>query len=181
MATKESAKVLNIIGTVILVLCIVLCLSLAVPRLFGITSYTVLTGSMEPTIPVGSMVWAKSTDPFTLQPGDIVVFYDGMSDVPVTHRVVENDPNEAAITTQGDANSAPDVHATPYQNVIGKVILHLPAVGKLLLPLSTLWGKLVLIAIIIGALLLTLTGRKPPGERPEAEQPRKQKGPKQYL
>lgn len=175
MTVKRSANVLNIIGTVILVLCIALCLCLAVPRLFGVTSYTVLTGSMEPTIPVGSMVWAKSTDPITLQPGDIAVFYDGMSDVPVTHRVVENDPNDGEITTQGDANSAPDVAAIPYQNIIGKVVLHLPAVGKLLLPLGTLWGKLALIVIIIGALLLTLASRKSPGE---AQQ---QKGPKQYL
>ena len=151
---------LNIIGTGILVLCIVLCLSLAVPRFFGITSYAVISGSMEPAIPVGSMVCVKGVDPSTLFRGDIVMFYDGISEVPVTHRLVENDPVQGYIITQGDANAAPDLAPVLYPNIIGKVIFHVPLAGLLLSPLGTLWGKFCLICIIIGAMLLSLAGRQ---------------------
>ena len=87
---SPAAAVLNFIGTAIIVIVIVLCLSLIVPKFFGINSYTVLTGSMEPSIPVGSLVCAKATEPDTLAVGDVIVFYDGINSIPVTHRVVEN-------------------------------------------------------------------------------------------
>ncbi len=153
-------KALDAIGTVIIVLAIILCLGLAIPKFLGITSFTVLTGSMEPTIPVGSLVMAKYTEPVTLQSGDIVVFYDGVDPLPITHRLVTNDTDKGLITTQGDANDAPDPMVTPYQNILGKVLIHIPFVGRLLAPLSSIIGKLSLVAIILGALLLSMAGKR---------------------
>ena len=72
---SPAAAVLNFIGTAIIVIVIVLCLSLIVPKFFGINSYTVLTGSMEPSIPVGSLVCAKATEPDTLAVGDVIIFF----------------------------------------------------------------------------------------------------------
>ena len=104
-------------------LTIVLCLMLAVPKIFGISSYTVLTGSMEPTIPVGSLIYVKAVDPQTLIEGDVAVFYDGQSTIPVTHRVVENLTGEGQIITKGDANAQEDIAPIPYPNVVGKMLL----------------------------------------------------------
>ena len=67
------ARFLNFIGTAVIIIVIVLCLALVVPRAFGITCYTVLTGSMEPALPVGSVVFAKPTEPAQLKAGDIIV------------------------------------------------------------------------------------------------------------
>ena len=50
---------LNILGTAIIIAVIVLCLMLTVPRFAGYTGYCVLTGSMEPTIPVGSLIYSQ--------------------------------------------------------------------------------------------------------------------------
>ena len=58
--------ILNIIGTAIIIAVIILCLMLTVPRFAGYTGYCVLTGSMEPTIPVGSLIYSKPTDPALL-------------------------------------------------------------------------------------------------------------------
>ena len=154
------AKVLNFIGTAFIIIVIVLCLSLIVPRVFGISSYTVLTGSMEPSVPVGSVVYAKAIEPSLLEAGDIVVFYDGRNDIPVTHRVVENQTEDSQIITKGDANDTNDITPIPYQNVIGKVVLHLPALGHLLALLGTLMGKAAALAFILGGFLLCEVSRR---------------------
>ena len=154
------AKVLNFIGTAIIIIVIVLCLSLIIPRVFGISSYTVLTGSMEPSVPVGSVVYAKAIEPSLIETGDIVVFYDGHSELPVTHRVVENQTEDSQLITKGDANDAADIAPIPYQNIIGKVVLHLPVLGRLLALLGTLAGKAAVLAFILGGFLLCEVARR---------------------
>ena len=159
-SNSKLGKALDWIGTIIIVLAILVCLSLAVPKLFGVSGYAVITGSMEPTIPVGSMIYAKYEDPHALNVGDVIVFYDGYSEVPVTHRVVENNPTDGILVTQGDANPEPDMAPILYPNVIGKVVCHVPILGRLLAPLGSFGGKLSLICIIMGALLLSMAGKR---------------------
>ena len=157
---SRGAVFLNAIGTIIIILAIAVCLLLALPRVFGIYGYTILSGSMEPAIPVGSIVYAKTTaDPATLNPGDIIVFYEGLGDVPVVHRLVENHTSEREIITKGDANAAEDLRPIPYQNIIGKDVLHIPKLGALLSPLGTISGKLYILAMAAGGLLLCFAAR----------------------
>ena len=155
-----AARLLNFTGTLITFLAIVLCLLLALPRFFGISSYTVLSGSMEPTIHIGTLVYAKAVDsPETLQAGDIIVFREGLGEVPVIHRITENHTAEGEFITKGDANAAEDLRPVPYQNLLGKEVLHVPVLGTLLTPLSSLRGKLCIIALILGGLLLRLAAQ----------------------
>ena len=53
----------NTAGTAILILLILACLPLTLPRLAGYRLYTVVSGSMEPEIPVGSLVFVHDADP----------------------------------------------------------------------------------------------------------------------
>ena len=78
----------NIIGTLLLLLVIAVSLPLTLPRILGIEAYHVETGSMEPAIPVGSLVYVDPVSPETLEPGDIVAFRS--NETVITHRVVEN-------------------------------------------------------------------------------------------
>ncbi|MBQ6401965.1 MAG: signal peptidase I [Firmicutes bacterium] len=161
-AASPAAHILNILGIMIMVLAVALCLVLAVPKFMGYSGYTVLTGSMEPTIPVGSVVYAKEADPASLVPGDIIVFYSGSGDIPVTHRIVKNDTSAREVTTRGDANDLVDVSPVPYSNIIGVVTRHVPGLGRLLAPLGTLLGKIGMIALIFaGALMCDLARRLP--------------------
>ncbi|MBR2561373.1 MAG: signal peptidase I [Eubacterium sp.] len=157
-STKKASPasvLLNTIGTLIIIIAVVLCLLLALPRLFGISGYTVLSGSMEPTIPVGSIVYARSVDqPDSLAEGDVVVFYEGIGSTPVVHRLLENHLSEREIQTKGDANGAADLMPIPYENIIGKEVLHIPFLGVILSPLGTLTGKIAMFAMILGGLLL---------------------------
>lgn len=68
-------RFLNLLGSLIMLAVILLCLALAAPRLAGIKTFVVISGSMEPAIPVGSMVYSKEVDPKTLETGDVIVFY----------------------------------------------------------------------------------------------------------
>lgn len=90
------------------------------PMTFGWGNAVILTGSMEPAIPVNAWVLLHATN--ELDVGDIIAF-QGDGETPVTHRIT--DINGDSITTKGDANSISDepIHR---KSVIGKVILIVP-------------------------------------------------------
>ena len=160
-------RFLNFLGSLILLAAILLCLVLAAPRLAGIRTYVVISGSMEPAIPTGSMVYSKEVDPKTLETGDVIVFYssnaapggtDTKDIIPITHRVVSNDTAAGEITTKGDANEQNDISKVTYMNVEGKVIFHVPHLGYLASPLSSTMGKIALALIILAGYLLAEAG-----------------------
>lgn len=159
-------RFLNLLGSIIMLAVILLCLVLAAPRLAGIKTFVVISGSMEPAIPVGSMVYSKAVDPKTLETGDVIVFYSSNAPqgggtgevIPVTHRVVLNDTTNGEITTKGDANEKNDISKVAYLNVEGKVIFHIPQMGYLAAPLSSMTGKIALALIILAGYILTEVG-----------------------
>ena len=69
----------------------------------GIFPYIVLSGSMEPSIPTGSVIFVQTREIF-VQPGDVILYTGSAGNV--THRVVK-DQNEVYLT-KGDANSTCD-------------------------------------------------------------------------
>ena len=151
-------RFLIFLGTLMMWAAILVCLALAAPRLAGIKTYAVISGSMEPAIPVGSMVYSREVDPKTLETGDVIVFYnsnatqgDGSTTgiIPVTHRVVLNDTGVGEITTKGDANEQRDISKVTYNNVEGKVIFYIPHLGYIGAPLSSTMGKVAFILIVL--------------------------------
>lgn len=72
------------------------------PMPFGYGAAVVLSGSMEPTYSAGDLLIVKKMDHY--QTGDLVVYQSGRS--LVVHRII--DMNGETVTTQGDANNAPD-------------------------------------------------------------------------
>ena len=60
------------------------------PRAFGYMPFAVLSGSMEPELPVGSMVFVHQVDPTNIAVGDNATFYRSDGAV-VTHQVYEVD------------------------------------------------------------------------------------------
>lgn len=162
---RAIGKLISAIGTIILIVAIVACLGLSVPRFAGIEQYVVISGSMEPAIPVGSMVYSAQTDPATLETGDIIVFYSTEAgSTPVTHRVVENHVADGEIITKGDANAQNDMSPVIYANVLGKLVLHVPMLGYIAAPLGTMMGKIAMGCVILAAYLLTVVGSKLSGK-----------------
>lgn len=126
-------KVLNVITSVFVGMVVVLVLALVGVRLLGIQTYVVLSGSMEPTYPTGSLLYVKHIDTNELKVGDPITFMVD-EDTVATHRIIEIIPDDEdssilRFRTQGDANNSPDGTAVHYKNVIGKPILCIPYMG----------------------------------------------------
>jgi len=92
----------------------------------------VRSGSMEPAIPVGSLVLTRPIAADRIEVGDVVsvVRDDGSR---LTHRVVAVEASGALhrLTTQGDANSSPDSEAFTAEGV-ERVVAVTPGLGRAL-------------------------------------------------
>lgn len=99
------------------------------PIIFDFRSYVVLTGSMEPNIPVGSMIYTQPKPVYAV--GDVITFTD-KEDRTVTHRVAEvkKENNKISYVTRGDANTKEDTDVVPAEKVVGTVFFNVPEVGR---------------------------------------------------
>lgn len=112
-------------------------------------------------MPVGSLVYVKDTSARDLNVGDVVTFAKSSTDAGatvVTHRVAANNKAKEELTTKGDANESEDPQPVPYGNVLGKVVMTIPAVGSFVAILDTFEGKAAMVAIVVGALIICLVG-----------------------
>lgn len=131
---------------------------LSVPEFMGYEIYNVVSGSMEPTIPIGSIIYVKPSDPVDIEKGDIIAFESG--DSIVMHRVIQNDVINGEFTTKGDANAAEDINEVRYKNLVGVVAYHIPVLGQLLILYASALGKICMISFAAcGALLNILASR----------------------
>ncbi|MBQ6461972.1 MAG: class B sortase [Pseudobutyrivibrio sp.] len=147
-----NAKILKIIGNVLIIFVIIAIAPIAIPKAFGVQAFNVISGSMEPTISVGSIVYVRNVEFEELSQGDVIAFESGAS--VVTHRIVEINTEDKLITTTGDANNTEDFNPVSYTNVIGRMIAHFPIYGTIVAWLTDTVGKLVaVVVLVIGAVL----------------------------
>src|SRR3954465_15008586 len=101
------------------------------PGVFGYQSLTVVSGSMVPTLGVGSVVIDEVIAPADARPGDIVTFKDPLHPRQLTHRLqkVRVEGDTFYMTTLGDANDVPEHWSVPRAGHIGRVVAHLPKLG----------------------------------------------------
>lgn len=109
---------------------------------------TVISGSMEPTIPIGSLIVSKEVPVNKLQVGDIVSF-ESNGEI-VTHRIAKIEDKK--IYTKGDANESLDEGYA--EEIIGKVILHIPKIGVFFQIIQTTRGSVALVLTIVTFILL---------------------------
>lgn len=148
---------LSSLSTLLLLLLVLFCLPLTVPRLSGYHIYSVISGSMEPAIPTGSLVYIKEEAPELLTEGDVVAFYGARDSASIiTHRVVENRVVMGELITKGDANQTNDMNPIPYANVIGKVKYSIPGAGKAAELFTSGQGKILAGCLIGAAVVLQL-------------------------
>jgi signal peptidase len=156
-------RILRALQTAVLaVLCTVGTLSVVVCALsfvFDFTPSIVLSGSMEPTLPVGSVVFTQTVDVADVAVGDIVTVPQHGDEGIVTHRVVAIEPADAGrakLTLRGDANQVDDI--APYTVRTADLYrFKIPYIGT-----GILWAKdhrLTAGVILLGLLIFTFFGR----------------------
>lgn len=108
-------------------------LVIVIPAVSGSTPMTILTQSMEPTYPAGTLVIVKPIAPENVEIGDALTYQIKSGEAPVvTHRViaVENSTNgETTFITKGDNNSEPDELPVRPVQIKGTVWYSVPWIG----------------------------------------------------
>lgn len=156
---KVLPALCNLLGILILLAIVVSGLVLVLPQWRGYDVYHVVSGSMAPEIPIGSIVYVHPIAPEDVQSGEIIAFWSADGTV-ITHRVVKNFIIEGEFSTKGDANPSEDEGRADYEALIGVVGRHYPFLGELLSFYSTIVGKIYIILFAAcGAMLNILASR----------------------
>lgn len=156
---RTIARICSMIGVSLLILVILICIPLTLPRLTGFDIYTVVTGSMEPAIPVGSLIYVREEAPVELMEGEVVAYRSNTdAGIIITHRVVKNQVVSGQLITKGDANEAEDISPVSYAQVIGKVTLTIPVLGGIFAAMVTFYGKIVIVSVVLLAAILLYIG-----------------------
>lgn len=158
---RRAGRWLNGIGMVLLLLVIVVCIPLTVPRIFGYQVYNVISGSMAPAIPTGSLVYVKSEPAGEIETDDVIAFYSAAdTGAIITHRVLENHTVSGEFITKGDANEQKDPLPVEYEYLLGKVVLSVPVLGEILAMAASAQGKIAVACMIGASILFFLLGSR---------------------
>ena len=145
-----NAKFIKVVsGSLLLVLFLAVTLlsfTLLGPVLFGFEVRTVTGGSMAPAIPRGSLAVVSQVDSENIEVGDVIAYRrSNDTKLIITHRVVEVQQRLRGLgfLTKGDANETRDAGIVPSRMVLGKVVAHVPWLGRVAGFLRTPLGFLV--------------------------------------
>ena len=150
---------MRILGIIALTLVVLLLLFVLVAPLgFSGRVAVVISGSMEPNMPMGALAITMPVDPEKVKVGDIITFTPWWDpEITVSHRVVEVvNEDGLAFHTKGDASEHVDPWLMPAEYVTGRVVFNVPFLGYVantaLLYAQTWWGLAFL--VVLPAMLL---------------------------
>jgi len=161
MKKVNIKKIANVFYWLITVLLLIAAGTIALSALKlpgGLRLYTVMSGSMTPKIPVGSLVFVRAQEEY--QKGDVITFkseeYKSITNpkVTITHRlydIVQQD-GKVYYQTKGDANNTSDSDLLEKSQIIGKTDFYLPYFGYVVSFAKTkegLIGMIIIPAVII--------------------------------
>ena len=150
------ARLINIITWLFIGISLILTALFTIPSLFGYMPYVVLSGSMEPVYPVGSLIYVAPVDANSLKPGDAITF--DRNDAVVTHQVYEVNADSKTVMTQGVANVDSDgsimhdVEPVSFSQVLGTPVFCIPYLGYVNVFCTTMPGILI-VALVALALI----------------------------
>ena len=141
-------KILNVFQSIEVVIAVIILILMLLPKLLGISTAAVQTGSMEPNVHVGALVYYKEVDTDEIEKDDIIAFEYG--NMLIMHRVYE--VRDEYFITKGDANDVVDSKYVYFDEVKGKVLFNIPYIGNIAYGIQ---GN-KLIYILIGIIILNI-------------------------
>ena len=133
---------------------------IGIPALVGGTAMTVLTQSMEPKLPPGSLVVIRPTPVDEIEVGDVITYQISSGEAAVvSHRVISKTYAEGELTflTQGDNNDAADPEPVQPVQIRGTLWYALPGLGYVNNVLNGA-NRPIVIAVVSGGLFLYAAG-----------------------
>ena len=132
-----------------------LALLLAGPVLLGLRPRIVVSGSMEPAVPVGSLAYIRPSR-------DAEAVYQAGEAMTVLHRVIRTDAGDRSFVTRGDANGTEDPGRVSFEQYRGNLVFVIPLAGYLAAALQQHRAAAAgLLAAILAVLVIRhLAGRR---------------------
>lgn len=183
-------RAFGVVTTILVALVALFAASLLAFKAMGGGAYAVLSGSMEPTYPVGSLLYVAPADPAQLHAGDVIT-YAVADNMVVTHRIASihegadntgnannangannagnaNTSSELWFTTKGDANEVVDASPVHANNIIGTPVLSIPVLGYAITYIKEPQGLYIALVVvgllILASILPALRGKKQPAQ-----------------
>lgn len=155
---KLLIHMVRVFRTILFLMLSIFFLLLILPHCMGMTCGIVLSGSMMPAIPVGSLCYINPTSADNICIGDVIAFSVecGRKTMKVIHRVIDKDDRKQYCTTKGDYNEEPDVSPVSYTSIQGKVVLVIPYLGRICRLIFTYKYVLVGAALLFEAMACSL-------------------------
>lgn len=148
----DRARLIKVITSSLFYLLVLAAVLVIAGALAGWKVETVLSGSMEPAISTGGLVFIGPVGAQDIRVGDVIEFDSG--NMQICHRVVAIEESPALqFTTKGDANRANDLVPAAASAVEGRVVFSIPLAGYVIYYIKT---PLVLGLIILAIGLLYL-------------------------
>ncbi len=150
----------------------------SVPQLVGAKeAYVVESGSMEPAIETGAVVFVYGVKPENIRENDVITFQSDEDEV-TTHRVigVEGSGENLRFETKGDNNEDPDPGFVEADELVGEVMFSVPYLGYVIVWAGGLNAFLLLVLIPAALIILDeiwkigqeMKGMKEEGDEQEA-------------
>lgn len=170
---KIAQKISNFINTIILVIVLSILAALLLPRLVGYEIYAVLSGSMEPTYHVGSIIYVKKMPAEEIEIGDPIAFQKDASTI-ATHRAIDVDPANRQFRTKGDANEVEDVNPVSFEKVIGKGTISIPFLGFITVGIQTKKGIIIACGVLVFMIITNIIPEIVKPEKPKEGESREE-------
>ena len=141
----------------------------------GPASYIVVSGdSMQPTYQQGDLVFALDRPSYGV--GDVIVYPIPAGEVGagklIVHRI-QAQADDQRLIVKGDNREVSDIWRPTPESVTGKVLLHVPSLGSLLIALRAPFGWALFAGVVTYFVLTTLIREDPPAtvDRSSGESP----------
>lgn len=158
--SKKIKKIWNTITSILVAVVVLLAIALWGVQLLGVDVFVVQSGSMEPEIRTGSVVYVTAVEEDDLEVGDVITF-QLTETVKGTHQIIEilgkeEGTGKLMFRTKGTANEHADEGYVTIDEVVGKVRFSLPYVGYAIAYIQQPPGSYVLFAGVALILLLVI-------------------------
>jgi len=148
-------QTMYLVGALLLGFLVLVWSGVTVPGVGPLELRIVKSGSMEPTIQTGGVVFVRPASIY--EAGEVITYQEPNTVIPTTHRIVDtySEQGTTYFITKGDANETIDASAVPAAAVLGRVVFAVPFVGYLIDFARQPLGFALL--IVVPALLIILS------------------------
>ncbi len=165
MSRKKSGKkkgntggiILETVGILILVLAVLACIPLTIPRALGYQIYAAIDFNYGPEVSEGSLVYVEQYVGEDLVKDDMVAYYSAAGTGVSLRLVEENHFEEKTLdVTDGWGNG----ETVSYSQVMGRAVAIIPVLGRILSFVASVAGAVTVAVMIALAVFLTFFGSR---------------------